>query len=89
MNYSILLDVKKPDAVDYNNIEKYDKLVRISESITARNKNSRLLAESNLLLPLSHGLHDVLDALKSLKDLPYTYTVLTEGTLWHEAVNII
>jgi len=87
--YSILLIVKKPSVGDHNNVEKYDKLVRILEGITTQNKDIRLFAEGTILLPLSHGLQGILDVLKSLKDLPYTYTILAEETLWHEAVNIV
>ena len=87
--YSILLTAKKPDVADHNHTETYNKFVRILGGITKQNKDIRLLAEGAILIPLFPGLQGILDVLKSLKDLPYSYTILTQETLWHEATNII
>jgi hypothetical protein len=91
MACSILLVVKRPDEHEdwkvnnrYN--DEYNALVNTLKQLP-QGGHIRLLAEGTVLLPLDHGLQGVLEVLRSLRSLPYTYTVLTEDTEWYEVTN--
>ena len=87
MTYSILLAVTKPDGTNYKIGQEYDNCVYMLAEIEKQKRGLRLLTEGCALLPLDKGLQDVLDVLKALRTLPYTYTILTEDTKWHEGTN--
>lgn len=65
----------------------YDNFVSILAGLEKQNAGLRLLSQSSVLLPLNDTLQNVLEVLRALRDLPYTYTILTEDTQWHEATN--
>uniref|UniRef100_A0A6M3KXR3 Thiamine-binding protein domain-containing protein n=1 Tax=viral metagenome TaxID=1070528 RepID=A0A6M3KXR3_9ZZZZ len=85
--YSILLAVKRPNVVDHDNVEKYDKLCRILEGLSRQNKSIRLFSESTILLPLDSGLQALADVVNAIGRLPYTYAIVTKEIQWHEATN--
>jgi hypothetical protein len=91
MTYSILLVVKRPDEHDnwkennrYN--DEYNALVNTLKQLP-QDGHIQLLAENTVLLRLDQGLQGVLNVLKALRSLPYTYTILPEDTKWYEATN--
>ena len=83
--YSILLTVKKPDESENQASRNYFQFLNVAENLSKQNKDCRLLAENTILLPLNKGLRDVADVVSSIRSLPYTYTILTEDTLWYSA----
>lgn len=85
--YSILLAVKKPDVADHKKLPIYEGIVNTMKNLANKDKTIRLLSEGALLLPLNHGLQDVVDVVNSIKSFPYTYAILTEDCKWHEAVS--
>jgi len=87
MNYSILLTVKKPDEQNNKLFGQYEKFVRILEDIQMQNKGNRLLQEGTILLPLNTGLNHVADAVKAIRNLPYTYAIVPEDIIWIEVLN--
>lgn len=87
MTYSILLAVNKPEGNNHQHQQEYYNFLRILEDIEKQNKGLQRLTDSCVLLPLNKGLQGVRDVLNSLRSLPYTYTILTEDTKWHEATN--
>ena len=89
MSQSILLVVKKPDGSNYKTGQDYDNCGHILADIEKQKRGLRLLTEGCALLPLDVGLQDVLDVLKAVRNLPYTYTILTENNLWYEGTNIV
>jgi hypothetical protein len=87
MAYSILLTVKRPDEVkDRNGAVEYANFQNILEGLTTQNKEIQWLAEGTILLRIDHGLQPLMEVLKSLRHLPYIYTILTEETKWYEGI---
>jgi hypothetical protein len=87
MTYSILLVVKKPDGTNYKIDQEYDNCVYILSGIEKQKRGLQMLTEGCALLPLDKGLQDVLDVLKAVRTLPYTYTILSEDTKWYEGIS--
>jgi hypothetical protein len=92
MTYSILLTVPQPKKVndykvDNRHTEEYDALPRVLSEACKRNAGLRLLQDRAVLIPISHGLQGLLDVLKAVRSLPYTYSVLTEETEWCDGTN--
>ena len=76
--YSILFSVKRPDEQNQKSIGIYNGLVNTMKNLATQDKTIVLLSESAILLPLTHGLQDVVDVVNSTKSLPYTYAIVTE-----------
>lgn len=82
--YSLLLIVKRPDAMDHDNIYKYDNAIRTLEGIAKQGKGTVLLADNVIRIPLDKALNDVVDAISLTHPLHYTYAILTEDIIFHD-----
>uniref|UniRef100_A0A6M3XUC5 Uncharacterized protein n=1 Tax=viral metagenome TaxID=1070528 RepID=A0A6M3XUC5_9ZZZZ len=86
--YQLLLSVQKPDINDHKATPEYDNIVDIWAGLATENKDIRQIAQGCMLLPLNKGLKYVVAALSPMKDLTYTYAILTEDIQWHEGTNV-
>ena len=84
MTHSILLAVKRPDEQDRTGIQEYEDTVRLLAGIARENKDTRLLGEGVILIPLHNELKDVAYVVNSIQYVPYIYTVLTEELHWYD-----